>query len=212
MRVLYLAVATIAFVLSYPHAVAAHPGRTDNAGGHTCWTNCESWGLSYGEYHYHNGGIIYEEPDYFEQGSEAGAEHVSINVEFITSHATSAGTETGRKHGLDGDLEDNSPDAESVCSEVEFSDRTGPEDYYDGFMDSYKEGCVEEFNNAYSSAYDAAYLAASNERSTEADADTTENTGENRSDFTAALWWAGIIGAFAMIGNRDRILNWFKAL
>ncbi|RJX41836.1 YHYH domain-containing protein [Paenibacillus pinisoli] len=35
---------------------AAHPGRTDSNGGHTCRTNCEKWGLEYGEYHYHNGG------------------------------------------------------------------------------------------------------------------------------------------------------------
>ncbi|WP_373925827.1 YHYH domain-containing protein [Brevibacillus laterosporus] len=35
---------------------SAHPGRTDKNGGHTCRTNCEKWGLSYGEYHYHNGG------------------------------------------------------------------------------------------------------------------------------------------------------------
>ncbi len=34
----------------------AHPGRTDANGGHVCRTNCEKWGLQYGEYHYHNGG------------------------------------------------------------------------------------------------------------------------------------------------------------
>jgi hypothetical protein len=34
----------------------AHPGRTDANGGHTCRTNCESWGLGYGEYHSHGGG------------------------------------------------------------------------------------------------------------------------------------------------------------
>ena len=28
--------------------------RTDANGGHTCRTNCEKWGLQYGEYHYHN--------------------------------------------------------------------------------------------------------------------------------------------------------------
>lgn len=33
----------------------AHPGRTDANGGHVCRTNCEKWGLKYGEYHYHNG-------------------------------------------------------------------------------------------------------------------------------------------------------------
>lgn len=31
----------------------AHPGRTNRYGCHTCRTNCERWGLSYGEYHCH---------------------------------------------------------------------------------------------------------------------------------------------------------------
>lgn len=39
-----------------PEEVLAHPGRTDANGGHTCRTNCEKWGLEYGEYHYHSGG------------------------------------------------------------------------------------------------------------------------------------------------------------
>jgi hypothetical protein len=34
--------------------VLAHPGNTDSSGGHTCRTNCEDWGLYYGEYHYHD--------------------------------------------------------------------------------------------------------------------------------------------------------------
>jgi len=34
----------------------AHSGRTDGSGGHTCRTNCEQYGLRYGEYHYHGGG------------------------------------------------------------------------------------------------------------------------------------------------------------
>ncbi|WP_374120513.1 YHYH domain-containing protein [Neobacillus sp. PS3-40] len=33
--------------------VEAHPGRTDTNGGHYCWTNCQSFGLTYGEYHTH---------------------------------------------------------------------------------------------------------------------------------------------------------------
>jgi hypothetical protein len=32
----------------------AHPGRTDEDGGHYCHTNCEDWGLEYEEYHYHD--------------------------------------------------------------------------------------------------------------------------------------------------------------
>jgi hypothetical protein len=42
--------------LAWAPIASAHPGRTDSKGGHTCWTNCEKWGLEYGEYHYHNGG------------------------------------------------------------------------------------------------------------------------------------------------------------
>jgi hypothetical protein len=44
------------FFLTTVSTVEAHPGRTDGSGGHTCRTNCESWGLGYGEYHYHGGG------------------------------------------------------------------------------------------------------------------------------------------------------------
>ena len=36
--------------------VLAHPGKTDGNGCHTCRTDCEKWGLEYGEYHCHNDG------------------------------------------------------------------------------------------------------------------------------------------------------------
>jgi hypothetical protein len=39
-----------------PVTVYAHPGRTDSSGGHTCRTNCASWGYGQGEYHSHGGG------------------------------------------------------------------------------------------------------------------------------------------------------------
>jgi micrococcal nuclease len=44
------------FLFALTTRVEAHPGRTDASGGHTCRTNCASWGYSYGEYHYHGGG------------------------------------------------------------------------------------------------------------------------------------------------------------
>ncbi|WP_374016841.1 copper amine oxidase N-terminal domain-containing protein [Paenibacillus thiaminolyticus] len=51
-------IASIAILLgagsAAPEALA-HPGKTDKNGGHTCRTNCEKWGLEYGEYHYHGG-------------------------------------------------------------------------------------------------------------------------------------------------------------
>ncbi|MEX1997646.1 MAG: YHYH domain-containing protein [Candidatus Andersenbacteria bacterium] len=46
-------IALLTFVTA-PSALA-HPGNTDGRGGHTCRTNCPSWGYSYGEYHYHGG-------------------------------------------------------------------------------------------------------------------------------------------------------------
>ena len=53
-KVFYLLI--IAIFCSTTTTVYAHPGRTDSNGCHTCRTNCERWGLSYGQYHCHNGG------------------------------------------------------------------------------------------------------------------------------------------------------------
>ena len=50
---------TLSLVISLilPLSIFGHPGKTDINGCHTCRTNCESWGLKYGEYHCHNGNI-----------------------------------------------------------------------------------------------------------------------------------------------------------
>lgn len=48
---------TVFLLISFsPLSVKAHPGKTDANGCHTCKTNCEKYGLDYGEYHCHNGG------------------------------------------------------------------------------------------------------------------------------------------------------------
>ena len=44
----------LGLIFLVPVGAAAHPGRTDSSGCHTCRTNCSSWGLSSGEYHCHN--------------------------------------------------------------------------------------------------------------------------------------------------------------
>lgn len=44
--------------------VNAHPGNTDADGCHTCRTNCEKWGLEYGEYHCHNSKSSYSSNSY----------------------------------------------------------------------------------------------------------------------------------------------------
>ena len=46
----------VSMVLIFHSSFAlAHPGGTDSYGCHHCWTNCENWGLKYGEYHCHDG-------------------------------------------------------------------------------------------------------------------------------------------------------------
>ena len=57
MKILFLLIAFIA-VYSFAYPAFAHPGNTDYLGCHTCRTNCQSWGLYYGEYHCH-------EPKYY---------------------------------------------------------------------------------------------------------------------------------------------------
>lgn len=52
MKRIFLSIVAIFFLLQASIAVA-HPGRTDSKSGHTCKTNCEKWGLKYGQYHYH---------------------------------------------------------------------------------------------------------------------------------------------------------------
>lgn len=54
MKQIYQVIFGLMLFTSLTIAVSAHPGNTDSSGGHTCRTNCSNWGLSYGEYHYHN--------------------------------------------------------------------------------------------------------------------------------------------------------------
>src|SRR3954465_13313551 len=52
----HLIIITFLSFFIFAPTVHAHPGRTDKNGGHTCRTNCASWGLATGEYHTHHGG------------------------------------------------------------------------------------------------------------------------------------------------------------
>jgi hypothetical protein len=52
MRIKYLFL--VFGVLILPLTSFAHSGSTDSSGGDYCWTDCESYGLHTGEYHYHD--------------------------------------------------------------------------------------------------------------------------------------------------------------
>ncbi|QGQ44760.1 hypothetical protein [Metabacillus sediminilitoris] len=51
----FIVLATSILLIFICQEVKAHPGNTDSFGKHTCRTNCEKWGLEYGEYHGHGG-------------------------------------------------------------------------------------------------------------------------------------------------------------
>lgn len=65
------ACATSAIIVTSAHA---HPGNTAADGAHYCWTNCEYWGETYGERHFHSGGgAVYEEEEYVPDEPDPGS-------------------------------------------------------------------------------------------------------------------------------------------
>lgn len=96
-----------------PNISFAHPGRTDSSGGHTCRTNCASWGLSTGEYHYHRSKSVPQAKEpikstYGEQGTgyiSTAPEYkvpktTTVNNNSITTSATSTSTTKTEKPSL----------------------------------------------------------------------------------------------------------------
>ncbi len=197
-------------ILGFSFNVAAHSGNTDSSGGHTCWTNCSYWGYSYGEYHYHNGG--YDYTDYYDQGSEAGFDFVDENYAYIVSRAESEGAEEGKTDGESGALESKSPNPDDTCSDVDFQDYSSPQDYYDGFIDSYSDGCQEVYEDKYSVAYEDAYATSYEIYETEIAAENNQGYADNSYNSTD---WSGILVILAiigipliLIGNWENIKEW----
>jgi hypothetical protein len=113
------------------NTVNAHPGRTDANGGHTCRTNCEKWGLKYGEYHYHNGGG-------FGGGSSSGSTSTvqpsgpspeEIAEEREKSQGEKDGYAAGLKAGYEGKPDIPSP--------------SGSYAYQEGYNAGYEKGYAE---------------------------------------------------------------------
>lgn len=48
--------------LTFNSNTLAHPGKLDSNSGHTCYTNCEQYGLKKGQYHHHSGNEGYSGP------------------------------------------------------------------------------------------------------------------------------------------------------
>lgn len=140
----------------------AHPGRTDSSGGHTCRTNCESWGLNYGEYHYHNGGGGSGGLSEAGQARVAGADFARTeNRARIESSAKVEGEYQGREDGLTGvSTPYSGNDSEEHCSqEIRFTS-TPSATYREAFQTVYTRTCIHVYNDAYRTAYQTANSSA----------------------------------------------------
>lgn len=104
MKLRIILIATFLLCLGAPTAFA-HSGGTDSLGGHYCWTNCESKGLTYGEYHFHEdsksalGGIDV----YFD--TKALIENTKSDIESIVSRW---GTDSVCEDNMIGDMMETS--------------------------------------------------------------------------------------------------------
>jgi len=88
-KILYLSMSVLfCLTLLLPSITNAHPGNTDSNGGHTCRTNCEKWGLEYGEYHYHNEGGSSDSSSETNSNSESNSDSTSNSYSNNSSNST----------------------------------------------------------------------------------------------------------------------------
>lgn len=153
----------VGIILSVCGTTYAHPGRTDSSGGHTCYTNCEYYGLEYGEYHYHNGGSSGSVgPSEAAQGRIAGAAFAeNENKARIESSATVEGTQQGETDGSSGIDTPYAPnDSVQHCSqEIKFTS-TPSATYREAFQTIYTRTCEHVYDDAYTTAYRTANASA----------------------------------------------------
>lgn len=146
------------------HTAFAHPGNTDANGGHTCRTNCEDWGLDYGEYHYHNPKPAPSTDDYqdgYDRGYQTAYGHTSqcdqdYDWWWEGPQAFGAGYEQGIKDGHQDGLE--------VC--YQDSHDTGYDQGYADYVDAneYDSEPYETYDSAsYEKGYDEGWSQAESE-------------------------------------------------
>jgi hypothetical protein len=151
----------ILFIIS-SNSVSAHPGRTDSSGGHTCRTNCEQWGLDYGEYHFHNSYIDTSESDYqegYNEGYELSYGYASQCEPYEWSWEGTQDFGDGFEQGI----EDGDQEGRLICYEDSYAvgEEQGYSDYLDGYeyseepnpnydSDSYIKGYAEGYATAKS--------------------------------------------------------------
>ncbi|MCL6572898.1 MAG: YHYH domain-containing protein [Bacillus sp. (in: Bacteria)] len=169
----------------------AHPGDTDSNGGHTCRTNCEDWGLDYGEYHYHNSSQANTNNDYDEgygQGYDLAYSYTSECEEdyewwWEGSQEFGDGYEQGIKDGHQEGL--------LVC--YEDSHQEGYDKGYSNYIDDY-EYDAEPDGSYDATSFEKGYVDGWAQAESEDDSDevsevasnnTTDDSSSDSDDYTS---------------------------
>ena len=197
--IIILSVILCLFISS--HSVYSHPGRTDSSGGHTCRTNCESWGLEYGEYHYHNGGgsTGIDHTQEFIDASSAGKEHAnSVNLTYIESRATYDAQLNGYEDGLKNKIKDSSfYGLSSVICDTPVVFKSTPTDYYRRTFQSYYEtACDSVFGSKYAAVYSESYNSGKQVYEAEqTKLDEEKKASDSRNTLTGWIIGISVVGA-----------------
>ena len=200
------------FTLFYTQDTSAHPGRTDSSGGHTCRTNCESWGLEYGEYHYHNGGGSTSGGlSEAAQARIAGADFARTeNRARIESSAKAEGSYQGNADGLVGKTTPYSEnDSTEHCSQEIKYTTTPSATYKQAFQEVYTRTCTSVYDDAYRTAYQSANLSAINTYKANKEKELTAQKEASKENDNSWLGWA-ILGVFIGLPLIGAGWGWIK--
>ena len=193
----------------YSNSVYSHPGRTDSSGGHTCWTNCESWGLEYGDYHYHNGGgsTGVDHTQEFIDASSAGKGHAnSVNLAYIESIATLDAQSNGYEDGLKNKNKDSSfYGLSSVTCDAAVVFTSTPTDYYRRTFQSYYEtACDSVFESKYAEAYSESYNSGKQIYEAEQiKANEEKKATDSRNTLIGWIIGISVVGAIIYFSRKD---------
>jgi len=152
-----------------PVSIQAHSGGTDSSGGHTCRTNCEKYGLEYGEYHYHNNGS--KQDDYnkgYNEGYQTAFSYSSKCEGYEWSWVGTQSCGNGFEDGIKAGEEAGEAECQRVTGENE-SNGNGSESLLEAFKRVRKESERQDeiFKQGHEDGYDLGKLKNINAMSSE---------------------------------------------
>ncbi|KAA9023552.1 YHYH domain-containing protein [Niallia endozanthoxylica] len=209
----------------FPSVIAAHPGNTDSSGGHTCRTNCDNWGLDYGEYHFHDSSddiidysdSVFDYDDGYEEGYDYAYEYTSAcetdyDRDWIGSQAYGEGYEDG--------IYDGNYDGLLVCYDDSYQAgmEAGEADSYEGIVyteDQEIEDWYDEtsYSKGYAEGYDReAYAGAAIDKEEAVEVIKTEGgiadgSEDDKIQITSAITIGSILGIVGLSIAHDYYRN-----